>query len=260
MSPDLAREALRQQMLLRALWRDARPGVVAGWMRDGARFERGLQAYQANASALAERALAGAFPTVQQLVGDETFAVLARAFWRRRPPQRGDIGEWGEALPDFIADDEQLASEPYLADSARLDWAVHRAERAADAPALQGLQRLATGDPAALRLRLVPGCAVVASAHPVVAIWQAHRRSDADRFGPVRAAFEAGRGETAFVVRQGWRAAVHALAEPEARFTAALLGGAVLSAALDTAGDGFDFEAWLLAALQSGWLAGVEES
>ena len=41
------REALRQQMLLRALWRDARPGVVAGWMRDDpARFQRGLQAYQ----------------------------------------------------------------------------------------------------------------------------------------------------------------------------------------------------------------------
>jgi hypothetical protein len=28
-------EALRQQMLLRALWRDARPGVVEGWLRDG---------------------------------------------------------------------------------------------------------------------------------------------------------------------------------------------------------------------------------
>ena len=28
------KEALRQQMRLRALWRDARPGVVAGWLRD----------------------------------------------------------------------------------------------------------------------------------------------------------------------------------------------------------------------------------
>ena len=45
-------------MLLRALLGDARPGVVGGWMRDGARLARGLAAYRANAGALAERALA----------------------------------------------------------------------------------------------------------------------------------------------------------------------------------------------------------
>ena len=75
----LQKEALRQQMLLRALWRDARPGVVAGWMRDGARFARGLAAYQANAGALAERALGAAFPTIAALLGDESFARLRLA-------------------------------------------------------------------------------------------------------------------------------------------------------------------------------------
>lgn len=259
MSADLAKEALRQQMLLRALWRDARPGVVAGWMRDGLRFERGLAAYQANASALAERALAAAFPTVQQLVGDAAFALLARAFWRRHPPLRGDVGEWGDVLPAFIADDEQLADEVYLADVARLDWAVHAAERAADTPALAGLERLAGGDPAALRLVLAPGAAVLPSAHPVVTIWQAHRSTAPDRFVPVRAAFEAQTGETAFVTRRGWRAEVHLLDTAAGRFTAALLNHNSLAAALDAGGAEFDLQAWLVAALQSGWLAGVEE-
>ena len=68
-----AREALRQQMLLRALLGDARPGVVAGWLRDGPRVDAGLAAYRANAGALAERALAAAYPTVQQLLGEVSF-------------------------------------------------------------------------------------------------------------------------------------------------------------------------------------------
>lgn len=257
MSADVQKEALRQQMLLRALWRDARPGVVAGWLRDGARFERGLQAYQANAGALAERALAAAFPTLQQLLGAESFAALARAFWRAAPPQCGDIGEWGAALPAFVADAEQLAGEPYLADVARLEWAVHEAERAADALPLQGLALLGEREPSALRLRWQPGTALVSSLHPVVTIWQAHRDEGEDRFAPVQAAFAAGRAEHALVRRRGWRAEVLPVDAATARFTTALLARRDLATALTEAGTGFDFETWLLAALPAGAIAAV---
>ena len=166
-------EALRQQLLLRTLWGDAPPGVVAGWLRDSPqRITRGLQAYRAHAGALAERALGAAFPTVALLVGEESFAALARALWQAQPPQQGDIAQWGAALPAFIGAAPQLADEPYLADVARLDWAVHRAELAADGDAsVQGLQQLADGDPATLRLCLAEGVALIASPHPVVSIW-----------------------------------------------------------------------------------------
>jgi len=244
------REALRQQMLLRALLGDARPGVVAGWLRDGDRAMRGLAAYRANAGALAERALAAAFPTVQQLLGDGSFAGLARAFWRRHPPLQGDIGTWGDALAAFIADDEALAPEPYLPDVARLEWAVHQAERAADAAAAEGLGLLADQDPAALWLLLSPGTALIESPHPVATLWHAHRSGAPDRFAPVREAFAAGRGEAVRIARQGWRAAVAVIDEPEYRFTAAVLAGRPLAAALSEAGADFDFEAWLIAALQ----------
>ena len=249
------REALRQQMLLRALLGDARPGVVTGWLRDGTRVQRGLAAYRANAGALAERALAAAFPTLQQLLGEPSFAGLARAFWHRHPPQQGDIGTWGGALAGFIADDEVLAPEPYLADVARLEWAVHQAERAADGAAPQGLEQLAGHDPAGLWLVLAPGTAVIESPHPVATIWSAHRNDAPDRFAPVRAAFAAGRGETVRVARQGWRATVTPIDGPEHRYTSALLAGRSLSAALSEAGAGFDFEAWLIAALQQQRLA-----
>ena len=259
-----AKEALRQQMLLRALWRDARPGVVAGWLREtaagGAHVERGLAAYRTNAGALAERALAAAFPTLQQLVGETSFGVLARHFWQRRPPRAGDLALWGEDLPAFVADAPSLAEEPYLADVARLDWAVHVAERAADAAPVQGLQLLGTLEPAQLLMALAAGTAIVESPHPVVAIWHAHRDAGepgGDRFAAVRAAFAAGGGETALVCRQGWAPCVQAVEAAEARFTRALLAGQTLAAALSGAGDDFDFQAWLISALQQQRLLAV---
>jgi hypothetical protein len=257
----LQQEALRQQTLLRALWADDRAALGADWLRDAPeRAARGLQAYRVNAGVLAERALGAAFPTLAQLVGDESFAALARAFWAADAPQRGDLAEWGGGLPGFIANAAQLADEPYLADVARLDWAVHRAERAANRSAVPlPLQRLADCDAAALWLWPAPGLALVGSAHPVATICQAHRSQAADRFAPVRAAFAAGRGEQALVWRDGFKAAVLALPKADARFMQALLQGRSLGAALDAAGDGFAFEAWLLQAVQQGWLQTIED-
>ncbi|MDO9074883.1 MAG: DNA-binding domain-containing protein [Rubrivivax sp.] len=258
------REALRQQMLLRALLGDARPGVVGGWLHapaGGPSVARGLAAYRANAGALAERALAAAYPTLQQLLGDESFGRLARHHWQRQPPQNGDIALWGGGLAAFVADAETLADEPYLADVARLEWAVHSAATAADAGPPQGLELLATHDPAVLGLALAPGTTLVVSPHPVVAIWQAHRAppcaADDGRFAAVRAAFAAGAGDTALVTRRGWQPVVRALDPGEAAFTAALLASTSLAGALYAAGPAFHFEPWLLAALQQGLLAAV---
>ena len=256
------KEALRQQMLLRALLGDARPGVVTGWLQPR-QVQRGLAAYQANAGALAERALAAAYPTLQQLLGDESFAAMARDFWRRQPPLAGDISRWGEGLPAFIADVETLSDEPYLPDIARLEWALHRVQTAADAPAGRpaGLDLLATHDPAGLRLQLPAGSTVLVSAWPVFSLWQAHQSTAPDRFDAVRVKLAEGRGEQGLVTRSGWAPQVLALPAAEARFTAAILAGRKLAQALTDAlqesGDEFDFAAWLIAALQAQRLVAV---
>jgi len=251
------REALRQQMLLRALWQDARPGVLAGWARDGEAFTRGLQAYRANAGALAERALAAAYPTVQQLVGEESFAGLARAYWHQQAPQRGDITLWGAELPAFIAAAEQLAEEPYLADVARLEWAVHRAQTAADAAAALGLQALAGPGAPQQVLQALPGTALVESAHPVVSIWQAHRATGPGRLDGARWALAAQQAEAALVWRESWVVRVEAVPVADAAFTRAVLQARPLGEALASAGPAFEFEAWLIQSLRRGWLAGL---
>lgn len=253
-------EAERQRELLRAL----SGADVHGLREQGVRAARGMEAYRANAEAIAERALAAAFGTVRALVGDDDFARLARALWASHPPVRGDLGEWGEAFPEWLGAHAGLAAWPYLADCARLDLALHRNERAADAvfdPA--SLSLLESTDPSALHLQLMPGTALVVSAWPIVGIHHAHQLSGdaAERaFEAVRDAIADSRAESAFVVREGWRAVVHALTPADARWTAALLDGADLASAFERAGAGFDFAAWLQTAIRHTWMKGVVAS
>jgi Putative DNA-binding domain len=276
--PEARREAMRQRLLLRAVWRDAPAASLQGWTR-GIAAASGLAAYQANAGALAERALAGAYPTLAALVGPASFAALARHFWQQHAPLHGDLGLWGQALPAFVAASAQLADEPCLADCARLDWALHAATRAADAPPLSpALDLLASTEPRQLRLRLAPGAAVVPSRWPIVTVWQAHRHdhgndhgnehgnqdgdqhsADGDRFAAARQAFDEARAETAFVWRDE-RFVVHAQAidSADAAFSNACIDGATLAGALDAAGAAFAFDRWLARALSSRWLLAVQ--
>jgi Putative DNA-binding domain len=247
-------EAERQRRLLAALWRE--PETLRGLVRGNA--GPGLAAYRANAGAVAERALAVTFPTLAALVGEEAFAALARDFRHHHPPSRGDLGEWGGALPAFVEASTQLADEPFLADCARLDGLVHRASRAADddGSALD-LQPLLEGDPAHLRLALRSGSALLQSAWPIVTIRQAHQHDSPDRFAPVREAFEAGRHETAWVYRDGFAVQVEAIDEPTAVFVRALFDGRALADALDLSGPGFPFDRWLARALPARWIAAI---
>ena len=263
------REAERQQRLLGVLSRSTAPDALSGWVRDGPRCSRGLLAYQANAGALAERALAAAYPVTVQLLGAESFAHLARVLWQQQPPTQGDVATWGAGLADFFAGVDGLADEPCLPDLARLEWAVHMAAGAADIEAQTGaFDRLADTDPAALRLRLRPGTALLQSAHPVASIWRAHRAHQAhhaeepvaaERFASVRAALLRGQAESALVWRQGWQVHVAALMDDDAAFTHALLQGQTLGEALSALSDrpAFNFEAWLVATLTRGWLLGA---
>ena len=251
-------EAQRQQNLIAALWG---AGELQGLAHSATRMQRGLQAYQAHAGATAERALAASYPTVRALMGEESFAAMARVFWRSHAPTQGDLGIYGDGLPVFIASSEQLQDVPYLADTARLDWLVAAAERAADATlATTSLNLLAELQPAQLRLQLMPGTALVSSAHPIVSVWLAHRPGEgaAERREQARQALAQGEAETALVWRSGWRAQVQAIGPDTTAWVHSLLRGDTLATALREAGGGFAFEPWLLQALQNGWLLRAE--
>ena len=248
----------RQRALIGAILAPRADAATLDLNETGERAVRGLAAYRANAEALAERALGAAFVSIRAMLGDEDFAHLAAEFWRAIPPPRGDVGEWGADFAGWLQAHPAMVRWPYLADCARLDFALHQNERAADARVdTDSLALLGEGDPQHLRLALMPGTALVSSRWPIVTIHRAHQSgTDAD-FALARDAIERECTQHAMVWRDGWRATVTELAAPEAAWTASLLAGANLASALDSAGTGFDFAKWLAHAIQQRWLKGV---
>ena len=220
---------------------------------------RGLKAYQANGHALAERALQAAYPVVAQLLGAESFADLARALWHAEPAVRGDIACWGESLAAWVQTSAQLQDEPYLADVARAEWALHQCASAPDQPAdLATLALLTTQDPAQLRLVLAPGCAVVRSAWPIASILGAHLEASPS-LEEAGAQLRAGVAQDAVVWRAGWRPRVRLALAGEAEALQGLLGGGSLAQALETqdGASALDFGQWLPMAVQTGLVLAV---
>lgn len=256
MNAALARE---QQALLTALWNAdglAALPSLAGLARpvragDAAQLQRGLLAYRAHGRALAARALAGAYPVLARQLGEGNFAPLARAYWLAHPPVAGDLAQWGGELAGFIALAPQLAGLPWLADLARVEWALHRLAFGPDVPAdLASFSLLATRAAAALTLVVAPGTQCIASAWSVVRLVNEPVDELADEAPPAAAP------ETALLWRDGLRPRVRAAQAGEAALLAALQAGQPLPDALARA-EGLDFNAWLTPAVQSGLVLGV---
>lgn len=222
---------------------------------------RGLNCYKSNAHAMAERALMAAYPVVNAILSTDSMAQLARALWHAHPPMRGDLAQWGDSLADFIQRSPQLNALPWLPNVARVEWALHLAEGAADALAdHNSLALLATGDPEHLTLRLAPGLQLLHSPFSVVAVVRAHQQATEteqaqaiERLGDIWCPPIA---EHALVWRLGHQPAnLRTADEAEARFLSALLAGQALLPALESCE--LDFSAWLPEALQQGLVMGV---
>ena len=225
-------------------------------------LNRGLQTYQANTAASAQRSLQTAYPVIGQLIGDDAFEHLARDFWAQHPPTRGDLAQWGGDLSGFIASIAALQTEPYLSDVARAEWALHTAATAADKTAdLTTFSLLTEQDPAALTLQLAPGTALVHSDHPIASILTAHLY-DSPGFEEVGQKLQQNVSEIALIWRQGLRPMVALCTVAEAAFIDQLLAGASLLATLESdelaaSATPFDFQLWLPPAVQKGLLLGV---
>jgi len=297
-----AREAERQQCLVAALAAPAgsaeaavAEAALAPWLAAPVPGRAPMLAVlRANARAQAARALAAAYPAVAAALGDEAFASLARRHWLEHPPASGDLGEWGEALPAALAADDLLQAWPWLSDLARLDWAIHRCERAADAPpGPPVLDALAGAEPETLGLQFTPGAAVAASGWPIATLRGAVGL--ADHRQPARARRDeaadapaqehprsGGPGDTAHAQLQAqaeaalsrhqaervivWRppgehrAHTTVLAPADAACAATLLAGGSLDQALGEAlalDGAWSFTDWLVQACRQGWLLGA---
>jgi hypothetical protein len=247
-----------QNAFARALLDAAEPVPVAIRGAARRRADRRFAVYRNNVVAGLVDALAQRFPVVARLVGDEFFRAMARVHVTTRPPDSPLMMLYGESFPDFIDGFAPAASVPYLGDIARVEIARGRAYHAADAVpvgpkifAALPLERL--GD---LRLQLHPSVSIIASAYPIVSIWQVN--SDPDRAVPV-APWAA---EAALVARPFMDVEVRRLPPGAAAFLSCLACGGAMAEAIEAgtiaAAAEFDIVESLALLIVSGVVTGID--
>ncbi|QQS13228.1 MAG: putative DNA-binding domain-containing protein [Rhodospirillales bacterium] len=201
--------------------------VVADRIDGGAR----LAVYRHHVLTSLAAALAATFATVERVVGSGFFGALARRHVVAHPPAAPVLAEYGAAFPAFVAADPACATLPYLADVARLDWALNRAYNAPAEAALTAATLAAVPADAigALRLRHVGSVSIVESPYPIDRIWTLGDDSTTD---PV----DLGAGGAALLVFQRDDDAAFApLSAGELAFHDALRSAGALAAAYERA-------------------------
>jgi hypothetical protein len=214
-----------------------------------------LAIYRGNLTANWLKALSSAYSVILQLVGDEFFGGLARAYGKAHPSIDADLNRFGAHFGTFLEGFAHAAAYPYLPDMARLEWAVHEAHYAPDLPALDAADfaALSPDDLETSRFQLHPACAIVTSNWSVTDLWRAHQPG-----GPPMPQHMQ-ESSCALVCRPSWQAQVQAIS-PASRIALTLLAqGGTFGAALDAAfdiDDGFDVAGNLRQWMELGVLAG----
>lgn len=142
--------------------------------------EEALAIYRNTFISTCVRALRLAYPAVERLTGAEFFESAAAEFISANPPNGGCLDDYGRTFADFLAAFPPVATLPYLADVAKLEWAVNNALRADDVPAPDSEQFTAAAkiDPARLILNPHPSLALLELQFPADTIWRAVLHED----------------------------------------------------------------------------------
>lgn len=231
-----------QQGFALALTDVGREEELIAHLRSDFPIER-LGLYRGNLTSTWNKVLRAAYPVILQLVGDDFFFALTRAYGLAHPSDNADLNHFGATFPDFLAAFEHVAPYPYLPDMARLEWLLHRAHYAPGgaAPGLDALSALTPEAFEDARFALHPACTLFTSQWAITALWQAHQ-VDSDIAFPQAMAL----ASFAAIVRPQWKVGMVPLGAASHAALLALESGATMGAALDAAfdiDDAFDLAA-----------------
>ena len=149
--------------------------VCRPWLKLDASIRYGrLRVYQNNTRTSLTATLLAVFPVTARLVDERFFRYAASEFVRRNPPQEPRLVRYGSAFPAFLRTFDGLEATPFVAETARLEWAI---AEALDSPlrtpsALSDLDASATTTP---ELVLQPSLRLLISHWPILSIWAAHQ-------------------------------------------------------------------------------------
>jgi hypothetical protein len=216
---------------------------------------RRFSVYRNNVYASLMDVLAGRFPVVARLVGEEFFRAMARSYIAREPPRSAVLIRYGASFPAFIASFAPAESVPYLVDIASLEWAWHAAYHAEDAAPLPTMDLARAVDHAEdAVLKLHPSLGVVRSSYPIVSIFELNSKK-----GEVPPTKFHG-GEDALVIRPRLAVEIRRLPEGGASFILALKESKALGEAAAIAAEeapSFELRANLAGLIKSGAIVGA---
>ena len=231
-SPSLA--SAQQHFADALLDLDAVPQAKALFDYEDSLSETRLALYRGNLAAIWRGALANAYPVLLQLVGEDYFTQMARAYGRAHPSQEGDLNAFGAHLPEFLRSSGAADDYPYFVDVALIEWALNCAYYAKDADALslmalaQAAQQVSV-EVMGARLECAPAVGLIASTTAAVDIWFAHQSKEQASPSDVQ------RPSYALITRLNWMPELHAIDEAAFRALSALRDGASLGDAFESA-------------------------
>lgn len=242
-----------QQRLLSAIWQHE-----ATEDEDQRFSQQGLDIYRRNLLANATRSLSISFPTLFELLDSDVSDLLTRQLLQCSAPTQGDWAQWGAHFPTLIEQSSDIEDYPYLADCARLDWAIHKALYGADEVLDQSsLQRLADTEPERLVVVFNRNVSLIESDFPIDDIFNAHHAPEqAEKDNAMSRAQHTLANDLStksyLVFRPEFQPMVNVLDLSEAVFTQQLMAGNSLENALDSVANDstFSFEQWLIKAIE----------
>ena len=196
-------------------------------LQRGVPGEERLLVYASGYLARVQEALAEVYEAIRHIVGAREFSALSRAYAQGYPSHDYNLNLIGRHLPEFLAGVALTQRLPFLPDLAKLEWLVCRAFHAFDRPPLDS-SRLAPMPPddwEHRRLVVQPSVSVVASAWPILDLWEARKQSRAEINTDV-----VNRPQRVLVSRRDLRVRCELIDERQAALLEDLLAGRTLGA------------------------------
>jgi hypothetical protein len=175
-----------QAAFLRAMFGPEEPELLKAIVGDGLLPAARLQIYRHHVLTSLTEVLQATFPVVCRLVDERFFRYAAAAYIRQHPPVVPCLFEYGAHFPAFLAAFPPCRHLEYLADVARLEWALnmalHAEVRAPLDPAELG--GLAPHEVAQLTFQFDPSVTLLDSPWPIDQIWRVNQ-VDNEVYAPV---------------------------------------------------------------------------
>jgi len=147
---------------------------------NGLSGSRRLKIYHNNIFISLTETLKSVYPVVYRLVGEDFFNYMAREYIQIKPSTTGNLHDFGDHFPAFIADFSAAKQLVYLADVATLEWAYHTVFHAADSVPLDiaRLQAVDAQQYGNLKFVVNPASQLIFSDYPILTIWQSNQDVD----------------------------------------------------------------------------------